>query len=151
MQSVTSSTTTMVNSIPQTSPPAVSSQSSSDSTNSDLPAISSPDQSRPSTIITNAFAAAPLPLSSSTSVTSTASSALFAKVNVSNSLGDSTTSHGPLIMSAPTQNEVGWLCWFEPSIKLNCDKKSQIFRFISFRNLLYFFTVLAGACIVQKA
>ena len=109
LQSVTSSTTTMVNSISQPSPPAVSSQPPIDPTNSDLPAIPSPDQSHPSTIITNAFAASPL-LSTSSPVAPTTTSALFAKVNVSSSLGDSTTSHGPLIMSAPAQNEVGLSC-----------------------------------------
>ena len=115
MPSVTSSTTTMVNSLPQPSPPAVSSQSSLDSTNSELPSISSPSHhntSIPTAITTSAFAA--LSLSTSSTVSSSVpSSTLLGKVNVSNSLADTTTaSHGPLIMSAQSHSEVSYSCMY---------------------------------------
>ncbi|CAB3990434.1 CCR4-NOT transcription complex subunit 3 [Paramuricea clavata] len=119
MPSVTSSPTTMVNSLPQPSPPAVfpqpslpavSSQPPLEPTNSDLPPISSPSHhTSTSAIITNAFTAAALSLStSSTVISSTAgpSSTLFGQINVSNSLVDTPASHGPLIMSAQPHNEV---------------------------------------------
>ena len=128
MSSVTSSTTTMVNSLPQHSPP-VSSQPPLDSTNSDLPSISSPsNNTSTSAIITNAFAAAALSLPTSSAVSSTVvPSSTFGKVNVSNSLVDTSASHGPLIVSTQPQNEVCFfifvLClstglsegWFTPS------------------------------------
>ena len=121
MQSVTSSTTTMVNSLPEPSPPAVSSQPLvEDTTNLDLPAppISPPVHSTStSAIITNPFAGTALSLPASTTVSSTVvpSSPLFAKVNVSNSLVvDSPASHGPLIMSAQPQIEVGWFVLYLP-------------------------------------
>ena len=112
IQSVTSSTTTMVNSLPQPSPPAVSSQPPVDTTNSDLPPppISPAGHSTStSAIITSPFAGTVLSSPASTTVSSTvvSSSPLFTKVNVTNSLVDTPASHGPLIMSAQPQSEVG--------------------------------------------
>ena len=113
--SVTSSTTTMVNSLPQPNPPAVSSQSPLDPTSSDVPENSSVvHHTTTSAIITNAFSPTPLSLPTSSPGSSTPPATLFGKGNVSNSIVDTSASHGPLIMSAQTQNEVSLiiLCLF---------------------------------------
>ncbi|XP_028395465.1 CCR4-NOT transcription complex subunit 3-like [Dendronephthya gigantea] len=103
--SVPLSTTTMVNSLPQPSLPAVSCQPSLDTTTSELPAVSSPSHhTSTSTNIANSFTASGQTTNSASVSSTVPSTTLLGDVN--DCLEDTSPSHGPLSMSVPTQNEI---------------------------------------------
>ena len=110
-----SSVTTMVTSLAQTTPPSSTKPlldpltTSISSAVADLAAVSSPTHhTSTSSIISNAFAVTGLSFTSSPSTArpSVIPSALFSQSNVSDTLVESSPSHGSLIMSTQTHNEV---------------------------------------------